>query len=410
MTLRIVGGVAIHPCQRLQLADFLVILASVRTYELFELRPAPARVKAAAVEAALAIGVPVAVGAALGHTAFGLVGCLGAFSALYGARLAAGPRARLVVLVAAGLTLSAFLGKLAAGNAWLSVSMIAAVAAVAVFVCLATGTGPPGGYMFTLVTAATTHIPPGHIGRDTALVAAGAAAAALIAICGSRLAPVRASTSTPASIPTSNPTPTSASASTSPETGTSTETVPPESASSAPPKPDRWTDRLKLLITASFNHSSPVGPAAARAALAAFLAGAAAYLLDLPHYSWAAAAAVAVAGPGLHVAATLSRGLHRAVGTVIGIFLAAAVVSLHPSGAALVAVLMALQVVVGLLVARNYALGVCFITPLALLIADSASATTDQVSLLGTRLAATLVGCAIGIGVTLLAGDSASQT
>lgn len=392
VTLQFAGGVTVQPCQMLQLTDFPVILASVRTYDLFELRPAPPRVKAEAVEAALAIGVPVAVGAALGHTAFGLVGCLGAFSALYGARLAAGPRARLVVLVAAGLTLAAFLGKLAAGNAWLSVSMIAAVAAVAVFVCLATGTGPPGGYMFTLVTAATTHMPPGDVGRDTALVAAGAAAAALIAICGSRLAPVRASTT--ASTPTS----------------TGTGTVPPESASSAPPKPARWTGRLRLLITASFNHSSPVGPAAARAALAAFLAGAVAYLLDLPHYSWAAAAAVAVAGPGLHVAATLSRGLHRAVGTVIGIFLAAAVVSVHPSGAALVAVLMALQLVVGLVVGRNYALGVCFITPLALLIADSASANTDQLSLLGTRLAATVVGCAIGIGVTLLAGDSASRT
>ena len=363
-------------------------MASVRTYDLFELRPAPARVKASAVEAALAIGVPVAVGVALGHTAFGLVGCLGAFSALYGARLGAGPRARLVVLVAAGLTLAAFLGKLVAGNAWLSVAMIAAVAAVAVFVCLATGTGPPGGYMFTLVTAATTHMPPGAVGRDTALVAAGAASAALIAVCGSGLAPVRPSTST----------------------STSTGTIPPESASSEPPKPARWTGRLRVLITASFKHSSPVGPAAARAALAAFLAGAVAYLLDLPHYSWAAAAAVAVAGPGLHVAATLSRGLHRAVGTVIGIFLAAAVVSVHPSGAALVVVLMALQLVVGLVVGRNYALGVCFITPLALLIADSASANTDQLNLLGTRLGATVVGCAIGIGVTLLAGDSASQT
>ena len=40
--------------------------------------------------------------------------------------------------------------------------------------------------------------------------------------------------------------------------------------------------------------------------------------------------------------------------------------------------LIALQVVVGLFAARNYALSVCFITPLALLIVDSAAANTDH--------------------------------
>jgi uncharacterized membrane protein YccC len=78
------------------------------------------------------------------------------------------------------------------------------------------------------------------------------------------------------------------------------------------------------------------------------------------------------------------------------------VFALDPHAAALVVALMLLQLVAELLVPRNYALAVCFITPLALLISESATG-SDERRLLGARFAATAVGCTVGIATTLLA-------
>jgi Fusaric acid resistance protein-like len=346
--------------------------------DVFALRAAPARSLPRAVEAVVAMGTPVAVGVALGHQAWGLTACLGAFSALYGARLSLGRRARLVFVVAAGMTACMAVGSAAAAHTWVAAAVITAVAAVAVFTCLAVGVGPPGGYMFVLVCAAATHLPAGHVGRDTALVAVGAVGAALIATAGTVIAPHLPRTAAPGEDPGAG-----------------------ALVGGSRPVPGT-AGRLRAAMTATFDHHSPVVPAAARAALAALVAYTAAHLVGLNHAYWAAAAAVAVAGPGLHATATVRRGLDRAGGTVVGMLLAAAVFALRPHAFGLVAVLMALQFAVEILAPRNYALAVCFITPLALLISESASG-ADEPGLLGARFAATAVGCAIGIATTLLA-------
>jgi hypothetical protein len=214
--------------------------------DIFALRAAPPRSLPGALEAAFAMGVPVAVGVALGHQSLGLIACLGAFAALYGARLSqVRRRARLAFLVAVGLTAAMAVGKLTAPHVWTAAAGITVTAGVAVFVCLAAGVGPPGAYMFVLVCAAATHLPPGHTGRDTALVAAGAAGAALIATAGTAIAPLPSGPAAAGAPPGAGP-----------------------DGDGSAPAPGLW-GWLRAGLTGTFGHHSPVAPAAGRAALPA---------------------------------------------------------------------------------------------------------------------------------------------
>ncbi|MEU0677897.1 FUSC family protein [Streptomyces sp. NPDC006172] len=100
---------------------------------------------------------------------------------------------------------------------------------------------------------------------------------------------------------------------------------------------------------------------------------------------WAQAAAVAVAGSGLLAGATLVRSLHRAAGTFTGLLLATAAVALHPQGAYHVLTVTTLMFTAQLLVSRNYALSVCFTTPLALLISEADASYPSPGPLLASR-------------------------
>lgn len=105
---------------------------------------------------------------------------------------------------------------------------------------------------------------------------------------------------------------------------------------------------------------------------------------------WGSVAAVAVAG-GSHVRVRLRRGLQRLVGTLAGVALAALILWAKPP--ALVAVLIAIACQVGaeLFIARNYAIAMLFVTPLALLMVELA-APTDARSLLTERTVDTVLG------------------
>lgn len=102
-----------------------------------------------------------------------------------------------------------------------------------------------------------------------------------------------------------------------------------------------------------------------RYVLAVTLAGGVATLIGGTHPYWAMVAAVAAMG-GPDLAARLIRGVHRVVGTLLGLVLAAALLSWYPQGFVLIVVIALLQLVTELLVGRNYALACVFITPLAL--------------------------------------------
>lgn len=102
-----------------------------------------------------------------------------------------------------------------------------------------------------------------------------------------------------------------------------------------------------------------------RYVLAVTLAGGVATLIGGAHPYWAMVAAVAALG-GPDLAARLIRGVHRVVGTLLGLVLAFALLSWYPQGFVLIVIIAVLQLVTELLVGRNYALACVFITPLAL--------------------------------------------
>lgn len=139
-----------------------------------------------------------------------------------------------------------------------------------------------------------------------------------------------------------------------------------------------------------------------RVAIATPLAGACAALLGISHAYWAMAAAVLMLHQGDHRFATFQRGAARVIGTFAGLCLAALILSAHPAGLVLVAVLAALQFAIKMSNVRNYALATVFTTATGLTI-GTATHPVDVGELLTARALDTLIGCGIGIMVYLIA-------
>jgi uncharacterized membrane protein YccC len=130
-------------------------------------------------------------------------------------------------------------------------------------------------------------------------------------------------------------------------------------------------------------------------------AGAIAVGLGIGHPYWAVVGAIAVVPPP-GAAHSLSRAWHRASGTLGGIVIAGLILWPSPPIAVLVLVVGIAQFGAEVLVARHYGAALLFITPLALVV-SSLSHPVPLEGLLLDRVIETLVGCAIGVVVVLLA-------
>ena len=109
-----------------------------------------------------------------------------------------------------------------------------------------------------------------------------------------------------------------------------------------------------------------------------------------------AGAAIAVIGLAADRRVAFQRGLHRALGTVLGVGVYALLALLHPSGLWIALLLGIMQFSVELLVVRHYALALMIITPLVLLLTGAA---TDQIGSMDValeRVVDTIVGAALG--------------
>jgi hypothetical protein len=279
----------------------------------------------------------------------GALASLGALAVLYAPGLPYHRRALRVLGVGTALVLAAAAGTAVAGNHLGTAAVIALVAGVGVLISRWRSVGPPGALMPVLVCATATQIPidSAPLVPRIGLVALGAAIAWLVVMAG---APFRGRR--PAPVPAQRP---------------------------APPWPQ-------------------ITRAAARGALGTSAAALAAMAIGLPRPDWAAVACAAVL---VHDATrtTVRRAGHRAVGTAAGIGVAGLVLAAAPGAVALVVLVVVLQFVVELLVARNYTLAVVFITPLALLQGVLATGQLDgQVAgLLGGRLLETAIGCTVAV-------------
>ncbi|MET0453085.1 MAG: FUSC family protein [Mycobacterium sp.] len=178
---------------------------------------------------------------------------------------------------------------------------------------------------------------------------------------------------------------------------------PPEAV---PPRdPDRTPlgrPRSSALLLHALRPGSHIRHVMVRVAIAAPVAGAAATLLGIGHAYWAIAAAVLVLHQGSDRSGTLRRGADRLSGTWVGLILAGGVLLLHPQGWWLAIVVAGFQFVIEMLVTRNYRLASVFITAAALTI-STGTHRVDIGDLLLARGSDTLVGCAVGIAVFLVA-------
>lgn len=132
---------------------------------------------------------------------------------------------------------------------------------------------------------------------------------------------------------------------------------------------------------------------------AALLGGTVASLTGIASPYWAQVAAVVPLSAPRH-RQQVERGLHRIVGTVLGVGVAAFLLSFPSQPWQIVVWVVVMQFLAELFVLRNYSLALVFITPLALLMVFLAHPQPVG-TLLGARIAETVIGSAVGIAVVL---------
>lgn len=148
--------------------------------------------------------------------------------------------------------------------------------------------------------------------------------------------------------------------------------------------------RRYLLRTALSRGARPM-LVALRAAIAVLLASSTVIVSPIGRPYWAVLSALIVLHMGASRTDLTLRGLHRVLGTVAGVLLYFVVVQTHPTpwlGLLVVGVAIYLM---NLFIARNYALGVVFVTTYALLMLPVASQ-QDAVVFMRERVAETVIG------------------
>lgn len=138
-----------------------------------------------------------------------------------------------------------------------------------------------------------------------------------------------------------------------------------------------------------------------RFTVAAAIAGMLGLASGLPFPYWAQIAAIALlSAPGR--TAQVERGLHRVLGTTLGIVTTAFLLSFPAEPWQLVVWVVILQFLAELYVMRNYAFALLFITPLALLMVQLAHP-QPLGTMLQARVVETVIGAVVGIAVVVTA-------
>lgn len=322
--------------------------------ELFVLHPMPSRRRSATI-AAVCTAAPILAGQALGQPVVGLVASTGALAALYGGRGTPRQEAGAVAGAALALAVGMAVGSSLAGHDRLAVLGTALWAAVATLFLALAQARPPGIVMPVLVCSVGTGLPPGHTGLRVLAVAGVGCSATVLSWLAARVFPADG----------------------------------PSRPTAAEPGPGN-----RLLSAARSLPSSPLPWMAVRTGAAVGLAGAASLLCQVGRPYWAMAAAAAVLARGSHAISANTRAVLRGVGTAAGCLLAGALAATHPRGVAIAVLLAALTFVIELVVARNYAIAMVFVTPLSVLLVTSASGATAVLTITADRLLETMLGCA----------------
>lgn len=332
------------------------VVQAVRS--LVQLPPGPGPRLAIAVRAAVSIAVPFGVLTLLGHEGIGLQTAAGAFVALFAAGAAAGERAKVLPIVGAALLACAALGTILTPWPWLLTAGLVVVAVGSAALAFAYRLGPPGPVFFVLIFGLAANItgvvdgeritPPSTF---LCALAGGMVFSYLVAL--------------------------------TPLVRRSERERPVRPLREVLPGP--WLGRGEQQLVL-------------RIALVAVLGAAiSVWLLDPHRAYWTVSAGVAVVGLSAVRLHSFGRGLHRTVGTVLGAAVYLAIAPLAQVPIALVLLFPLLQFMIEIVVVRNYALALVFITPLVLLLTSAATGNADLFGTAGERVLDTLIGSLIAM-------------
>lgn len=320
---------------------------------LFTLQPAPHPRWPIGLQAGLGIALPIAIMTLAGRPELGFAAATGTFTILYAGGRRTVERARVLPFVAAGLSLCAALGALAgAGGTWAVAVGTVAIALLGASAAYAWSLGPPGPLFFVLVFGLTAYV------TSTTPMAPLAFVLAVVAGCVFSFAIAM----TPLVLPRVR-------------------------AASARP--------LRELLPGP-RLDGPARLLLARAAIVAVAGVGIGLVLDPARGYWIVGAGLAVVGVAADRRAAFSRGLHRMAGTLVGAGAYSLLALLHPAGLWLALLLGVLQFAIELVVVRNYALALVFITPLVLLLTGAATGDLGSASAALERIVDTIAGSLLG--------------
>ncbi|WP_434178294.1 FUSC family protein [Bacillus stercoris] len=165
-------------------------------------------------------------------------------------------------------------------------------------------------------------------------------------------------------------------------------------------EPSRLPSSFYFLRNA-FDWKSPVLIRALKYGIVLFAADMFALVFGFARSYWIPLSAAAVM-LGTTVVFTLHRAIQRSAGTVIGVMLAGAILFFKPCGVYIAFCIAALQCLLEMLIVRNYALAVPFLTANALVITESMHGGADTGYFMIARLTDVAVGSVIGLLGTML--------
>ncbi|GEK87766.1 FUSC family protein [Microbacterium aerolatum] len=304
------------------------------------------------VQAAIGMTVPITVMTLLGFPILGYIAASGAFTVLFAGAAPVVERARVLPFVAAGLIASATLGALAGANLGLVSIGIVLIALASAGLSFGFKLGPPGPIFFVLAFGLSAQI-LGHAAIAPLLYiaafACGCAFSYVVALSPLLIRRVRSHRPRPLG------------------------ELFPGPAFDAP-------SRLLLV----------------RVAIVAVIGVLVGLFVDPGRSYWIVGAAVAVIGVAADRRAAFQRGLHRMVGTIVGVGVYALLTLLHPQGLWIALILGIMQFSVELVVVRHYALALTIITPLVLLLTGAATGQIGSMDVALERVIDTIVGAALG--------------
>ncbi|WP_244933634.1 FUSC family protein [Neobacillus mesonae] len=152
-----------------------------------------------------------------------------------------------------------------------------------------------------------------------------------------------------------------------------------------------------------FDKNSIVFISAVRYGVILMIAALAAYSFDFYRSYWIPLSCAAVM-LGSTIISTFHRAIQRTFGTIIGILAASIILSAKPQGIFIVFIIFTLTTLTELFIVRNYALAAMFITPNALLIAESSTHLHKISVFASARMVDVIIGCLIGLIGTYLTG------